>query len=311
MGLALAISMAAAKAADTFPTKPIRIIVPAAAGGSLDITTRLVASRMSEKLGQPVLVDNRPGADTLLGTRLVKEAPADGYSILAQANGFSILPFLKLDPGYDPVKDFTGLGMMVRSPLIMVTGQDRPDRSVKDFIERAKTRNLQYAASGVGGPIHIASALFLQAAGIDAEPIQYKGNGAALPDVVGGRVEMIFDGYISSAGYISNNRLRPLAVTSAERITPLPDVPTFQEQDVNYTYTLWLGLVVRAGTPKAVVQSLSDALRHATASKELTARFRSEGSDPSFVTSDEMTAMIHREVGQMEKVARDLKLQKE
>ena len=275
--LALGVYCGTSSAAEAFPTKPIRIIVPAAAGGALDSTTRLVAQKMSEKLGQQVLVDNRAGADTLLGTRAVKDAPADGYTILAQANGLSLLPFIRIDPGYDPLKDFTGLGFMTRAPMIMEVGAEQPDRTVADFIARAKANKLSYASAGTGGPPHVAAALFLQTVGLDVMHVPYRGNAAALPDVAGGRVEMIFDGYISSIPYLQSGKLRPLAVTSPTRIAPLPNVPTFIEQGINYTYTLWLGLLVRTGTPKDVVQRLSDALRFALGSKELSDRFRSEG----------------------------------
>ncbi|QDL39838.1 tripartite tricarboxylate transporter substrate binding protein [Rhodoferax sediminis] len=275
------------------------------------MTTRLVAQKMAEKLGQSVIVDNRPGGDTLLGTRMVKDAPADGYTLLAQANGFTLLPFTKREPGYDPVKDFSGLGFMTRSAMILDTGAGQPDRTLPDLIARAKKEPLTFASGGTGGPPHIACAMFLQAAGVNMLHVPYKGNGAALPDVVADRVNMICDGYISSAAFLQSGRLRALAVTSPERIAPLPNVPTFVEQGVNYTYSLWLGLLVKAGTPKDVVQKLSDALHYALTSKELSERFRSEGSDPSFVTPQAFDQYLAKEYSQMAKVASDLKLPRE
>jgi tripartite-type tricarboxylate transporter receptor subunit TctC len=314
-GVALiCVSIAAAStanAADTFPSHPVRIIVPAAPGGALDLTTRLVAAKMGEKLGQTVIVDNRPGGDSMTGTRQAKDAPADGYTILATANGFSLLPFLKLDPGYDPLKDFTGLGLMIRSPMVMDVGVNQPDRTVKDFIAHARSGNLTFASGGVGGPPHVAALMFFQAAGVDVTHVPYKGNGAAMPDVIAGRVNTIFDGYISSASFIKSGKLRPLAVTSATRMAVMPDVPTFLEQGVNYTYSLWLGLVVPAGTPKDAVQKLSEALQYATTSKELDDRFRSEGSDPSFLTPEAFNVYLTNEVVQMGKLASELKLPKE
>jgi tripartite-type tricarboxylate transporter receptor subunit TctC len=310
LSLALAAASSAA-AADAFPSHPVRIIVPASPGGALDLTTRLVAAKMSEKLGQTVIVDNRPGGDSILGTRLAKEAPADGYTILATANGFSLLPFLKLDPGYDPLKDFTGLGLMIRSPMVMDVGVNQPERTVKDFIAEAKGGRLTFASGGVGGPPHVAAVMFFQAAGLDVTHVPYKGNGAAMPDVISGRVNTIFDGYISSAAFIKGGKLRPLAVTSAQRMAVMPEVPTFVEQGVDYTYTLWLGLVMRAGTPQDAVQKLSEALKYATSSKELDERFRSEGSDPSFVTPNEFNDYLTKEVAQMGKLASELRLPKE
>jgi tripartite-type tricarboxylate transporter receptor subunit TctC len=302
---------ATSAAADAFPSKPIRIIVPSAPGGALDVTTRLVAQKMSETLGQSVIVDNRAGGDTLIGTRQAKDAAADGYTILAQANGFVTLPAVKRDPGYDPLKDFTPIGLMLRAPMVMYVGADQPDRTLSDFVARAKSHKLTYATGSVGGPTHVAAAMFLQAAGLNVTLIPYKGAGPAMTDVISGRVDMIFDGYMSSSGQLKSGRLRPLAVTSATRVGPLPGVPTFQEQGMDFNYSLWLGLVAKSGTPKEVIQRLSDALGYALNSKDLNARFQAEGSDPSFVTPEEFGRYLKNEMNQMAKVAGDLNLPKD
>ena len=216
--LYLVFGAASASVAVEFPTKPIRIIVPAATGGSLDVTARLIAQKMSEKLGQQVIVDNRPGADTLLGTRVAKDAPADGYTILSQANSFSLLPHMRFDPGYDPVKDFTGVGVMVTSPYIMELKSDQPDRTVQEFVARAKATRLSYASGGPATPQQVAVVKFLQLAGLNnITMVPYKGNGPALVDVAGGNVTMIFDGYISSRPYLDGGKLRPLAVRAGSR----------------------------------------------------------------------------------------------
>jgi len=300
-------------AADTFPSKPVRIVVPAAPGGALDLTTRLVAQKMQEKLGQPVVVENRPGGDTLIATRMVKGAQADGYTLLSSANGITLMPQLKANPGYDPVKDFTGIGFMTRSPLLIEVGSGQSDRTLADFMNRVKSSpdKLSYGHAGFGTPPHIAAAAFLHSAKLQMLSIPYKGNGAALPDIIGNRVEMIVDGYISSISYIKSGMLRPLAVTSESRMAALPDVPTLKESGVNYTYTLWLGLLAPSGTPPAVVQRLSDALRYATESKELSERFRAEGSDPSFVTPAAFNSYFKEEAKDMVQLAKDLNLPKD
>jgi tripartite-type tricarboxylate transporter receptor subunit TctC len=266
---------------------------------------------MGEKLGQSVIVDNRAGGDTIVGTKIVKEAPADGYTILAQANGFSLMPQLRVEPGYDPVKDFTGIGFMTRSPMILVAGMDQPYRNISELVSNAKKDKYSFASAGTGSPPHIACAMFNQAANIDVLHAPYKGNGAALPDVIAGRVNYICDGFISSNQFIKGGKLRALAVTSPARIGPLPDVPTFIEQGVNYSYVLWLGLLVKQGTPKDVVQKLSDALKFALSNKELADRFRSEGSDAEFVSPEVFNDYVGKEVTQMAKTAVDLKLPKE
>lgn len=308
------LSTHSARADTSFPNRFIRIIVPAAAGGSLDLTARLVAQKMSEKLGQAVVVENRPGAETLVGTRAVQLAPADGYTILAQSNGFTMLPFIKIDPGFDLFKDFLPLGNMISLPFVMLTGSEQPERTVADYVALARTKRATYASGGVGNPPQLASAMFFQSAGIDPDTVThvgYKGNGAALPDIAAGRVGMIFDGYISSKAFIDGNKMRPLAVTSTNRIAPLPDVPTFAELGFKYSYKLWLGLIIRAGTPKDVTQRRSDALKFALENKDLSERFRREGSDPSFTSSEEFTDYLKAEYVQNAKLAVDLKLEKQ
>ncbi|AHG64162.1 Bug family tripartite tricarboxylate transporter substrate binding protein [Advenella mimigardefordensis] len=302
-----------ATAADPFPSKPVRIVVPAAAGGALDLTTRLVAQKMQENLGQPVVVENKPGGDTLIATRLVKSAKPDGYTLLSSANGITLMPQLKADPGYDPIKDFTGIGFMTRSPLLIEVGSGQPDQTLTAFMDRVRSNpdKLSYGHAGFGTPPHIAAAAFLHAAKLHMLSIPYKGNGAALPDVIGNRVEMIVDGFISSHSYIKSGMLRPLAITSESRLPSLPDVPTLKESGVDYTYTLWLGLLAPSGTPPEVVRRLSDALRFATADKELNERFRSEGSDPSFVTPAAFNDYYKEEVQDMVQLARDLNLPKD
>jgi tripartite-type tricarboxylate transporter receptor subunit TctC len=300
-------------AADPYPARPIRIVVPAAPGGGLDIATRLIAQKMAERLKQTVVVDNRAGADTLLGTRLVKDAIPDGYTILAQANGFTALPALRLEPGYDPIKDFTAIGVMVRSPQVMLAAPSQPDRTVADFVARAKANpgELNYASAGVGGPPHLGAALFFHSAGLQVTHVPYKGNGAALPDVAAGRVETIFGAYTGGAPYIQGGRLRALGVTGNKRLAVLPDVPTFKEQGIDFSYYFWLGLLAPAGTPKAVVAQLADALRYATASKELEERIRAEGSEVVSSSPDQFQEYLVKETAQMTKLMQDLKIVKE
>jgi tripartite-type tricarboxylate transporter receptor subunit TctC len=310
----LALAMAGlgnAMAADPYPNKPIRIIVPVPPGGAMDITTRLVAIKMSDKLGQQIIVDNRPGGDTVLGTRLVKEAPADGYTILSQSNGFSSQPQLKKDPGYDPLKDFIPLGVMNRAPMVVEVSGEGADRSLKDFITRAKAGSLTFASPGIGSAPHLAAEMLMMSAGLKVQHVPYKGASAAYPDVISGRVPILVDGYAGSAPFIKTGKMRAVAVTGAARMGPLPDVPTLAEQGIDVQYLAWLGLIVRAGTPKEIVQQLSDALKFALSSKEIIDRFRADGADPTFMTSAKFTDYIAKEVTQVTKLAGELKLPKE
>lgn len=312
-GLLLAVSLAAS-AAEVFPARPVRIVVASAPGGLVDIATRLVAQKMAEKLGQPVVVENRAGADTLIGVRYVRGAPADGYTVLATSNSITSQPALKLDPGYDLGKDFLGIGLVVRSPWVMVEGTSQPDRSVGDFIARAKARpaDMSFASGGVGTTPYMAAAMFLQRAGVKILHVPYKGNGAAMTDVISGRVTMIFDGAGSSAGKIRAGQLRALGISSLQRLPAFPDIPTIAEQGLpNFSSFVDIGLLVPAGTPRDAVDKLSAALQAAIASKEVRERFEADGAEVVPIKADEYTEALRRETVQMGKLAAELGLQKQ
>lgn len=298
-------------AADQYPSKPIRIIVPVPPGGAIDVTTRLYAQKMSEKLGQPIIVDDRPGGDTLLGTRLVKNSPPDGYTILAQSDAFYITPLLKLDPGYDPLVDFIPISPMLRGPLVVEVGSQEPDKTLKDFIARARATPLSYASPGIGSPPHIATELILKKVGLKMTHLPYKGAAAAYPDVAGGRVPIMLDGYLGSAPHIKAGEFRALALTSPKRITPEPDIPTLIEQGVDLSYTYWLGLLVPAGTPKDVVDRLAEAMQYASESKDLKERMISEGSDPTQMKPQEFKDYIAKQIVEVTQLVTDLNLPKQ
>lgn len=317
-GLAVAILALAgatqALAADPFPTRPIRFVVNASPGGSLDITTRLIAQKMSETLGQSIIVDNRAGADGLVGIRAVLGAKPDGYTILATAGTIAIQPAMKQDPGYDLLKDFTGVGPMLRSPFLVLVGADQPDKTLKDFSARAKANpdKLAYASAGLGTTTHIAAAMFAQQAGLTLQHVPYKGSGGAFADVAGGRIPMIFTAYSSGHPYLASGKMRALGVTAAARMPNLPDVPTVAEQGLpGYQYNVWLGLLAPAGTPPEVVQKLSEALRAAQTSKDLGERFKSEGSDATPSSPAEFNAFLKRDLAEMQKLVNSLGWAKE
>ena len=308
---ALACGLAAgASLADTYPSRPIRIVVCTAPGGATDVTTRLVAQKMGEKLGQSVIVDNRPGADTLVGILHVKDQPADGYTLLAQSLNFSTLPYIKTNPRYSP-RDFTGIGTMSRIPFILLAGGNEPYQSVADLVAHAKKQPLSYGHGGAAGAPHIAAELFARAYGINVQPIAYKGNGAVMPDLMAGRLAYFFDAFVSSGGHIASGKMKALAVSAPSRLAPLPNVPTFRELGVNFTYSVWLGLLAKTGTPPEVVAKLSEALQYALQSKEVGDRIRADGSDTSFMTPKEFTDYLAREYAEMAQVAVDLKFPKD
>lgn len=304
------LTVAPSVAAEPYPTKPIRFIVGTAPGGATDITTRLVAQKMSEKLGQPIIVENRPGGDTIISIRYVKDQPADGYTILAQSLGFSTLPYIKAEPGYS-LKDFYGIGTMTRAPFLMVVGADGPVRTLSDYVRLAKSGNLSYGHGGMASAPQIAAENFLRANNLKVQDIPYKGNGAVMPDVVSGRLSMFFDLYISSSSLIKGGKMRALAVASPERLAAAPEIPTFKEQGYDYNYGVWLGLIAKAGTPPEVVSRLSEALQYALTSKELSDRFRAEGAQPTFMPPKDFNDYLAREYADMAKVAAELKFTRE
>lgn len=302
-----------ALAQDRYPSRPIRIIVNSAPGALLDITTRAVAQQMSENLGQPIVVDNRPGADGQIGIRAVKVAAHDGYTLLASSNTVAQLPAVKNEPGYE-LKDFVGIGIMNEAPLLMVTALSLPYRSLADLTAAAKAKPsmLSFASGGLGTTTHMAAAILMHQAGLSIVHVPYKGIATAMSDVIAGRVEFAFDGGNSSGPHIKDGRLRALGVTSAKRSPAFPDVPTLAEQGLpGYSYSVYLGLLAPAGTPNEIVQRLGQALRAALASVPVRERFRRDGAEPGTMTPEAFTQFLQQDLQRTMKVAADLSLAKE
>ena len=305
---------APALAVDAFPSRPVRIVVATAPGGWGDATMRLVAIKMSEKLGQPIVIDNRPGADSLVGIRHVKSSPPDGYTLLSTGATIMLQPVVKKDPGYDLLKDFTGVGSTARSPALMVVPTSSPEKSLSDFVKLAKADpgRMTYGSAGVGSATHIPAEMFMQKADVKMLHVPYKGNGAGMADLMSGRISMMFDAYGSSVGNLKGGRLKALGVTSDTRLRALPDVPTFAEQGFpGLSYYYWLGLFAPAGTPPEVVQRLSAALNAALADPALSNRLRSEGTEPMVMSTAEFNAYLAAESARIGKFATDLGWTKE
>lgn len=277
-----------ALAADPFPNKPIRIVVPFPPGGSTDV---------------------KAGADGQIGSQFVMSEPADGHTILATADAFVLPPALKLKPAYDPVKDFIAIGPMVQAPYVVVAGMEQPFRQAKELVERAKSGKLEFASSA--SSVRLATESFLKSAGVQMLHVPYRGAAAALPDVVAGRVAVMLDAFPSSASFIQGGKVRALGVTSATRMSVLPDVPTLQEQGIPFTSQYWLGMFVRSGTPSAVVARISDALRHALSDPEYVERIRSQGGDPAYVTPQAFGQLVEKQTQDALKTAAELNIPKE
>jgi len=311
---ALALAAAAPLAgAQTYPTKPIRFIVNTAPGGSTDLVTRIVAQHMSDQLGQTIVVDNRAGADGLIGIRAARSAAADGYTILAATGTLLVQPLLKSDAGYHPLKDFNGIGLIARSPLLLMVGGDQPDRSFSDFVARAKANpgKLTYASAGIGTLTHLPLALIVQQANLQLQHIPYKGTGPAFADVGAGRVTAVMTAYTSGLPHLQSGKMRPIGVSSTARLAALPNLPTLSEQGLaGYSFYTWYALLAPAGTPNAAIQKLAEALRTTQGNKDLAERFRIDGSEITPMTPGEFGGYLKQEAAKLDKLVTDLGLTK-
>ena len=305
----VALHAIAAQAQTPYPGKPVRIVVPLAPGGNLDIVARAVAQPLGEAFGQQVIVENRPGASSLVGTQLVARAPADGYTLLAIANTFAVAPSLIPNPGYDPLKDFTGVTLTCLVPQVLVVNPALPARNVKELIALAKSKpgTLTYATSGVGATGHMAAELLSRQAGIKMLHVPYKGNSQAIVDVIGGQVALMFDQVSTSLPQIQSGKLRALAVTSSKRSPLFPEVPTIAESGLpGFEDITFNGLMAPAGTPREVLLRINAEVAKAARNPELHKRFFERGIELTASASpEEFTAYIKAEFDKKAKLARE------
>jgi len=305
----LALASATLAQGQDFPTRAVRLIVPLTAGGNVDIVARTVAEHISRTLGQPVVVENRPGASSLVGTQLVAKAAADGYTLLAMANTFATVPLIVASPGYDPLKDFAGITLTCLVPQVLVVNPGLAAHSVKELIALAKSEpgKISYGSSGNGGTGHLAAELFSHQAGIRLLHVPYKGNSQALVDVIGGQIAMMFDQVSTSAPQIRAGKVRPLAVTSLKRSPLLPEVPTVDESGLaGFEDITFNGLVAPAGTPHDILVRLNRAVEAAVSEPELYKRFIERGIElKASASPEEFTAYIRAEVEKKKRLAQD------
>ena len=292
-----------------YPARPLRIIVPLAPGGNVDLVVRSLAQQLTENLGQQVIVENRPGASSLVGTQLAAKAAPDGYTLLAMANTFAMVPSIVANPGYDPLKDFTGVTLTCLVPQVLVVNPALPVRSVKQLIALAKSRpgEISYATSGPGGTGHMATELFSRQVGVKMLHVPYKGNAQAIIDVIGGQVMLMFDQVSTSEPHIKAGKLRPLAVTSRTRSPLFPDLPTIDEAGVpGFEDITFNGLVAPAGTPREILVRLNEEVAKIVRMPALRNRFLERGVElKASASPEEFTAHIKAEFEKKGKLARD------
>ena len=308
IGLNLAATPASAQAED-WPARPIRLIVPFPPGGGTDVIARESAQRVGKNTGWTFVLDNRPGAGGNLGVDAVAKAKPDGYSIvLGQTSNLAINPTLYPKLPYDPQKDLVPVVLVADSPLLLVTGADSPYKTLADVVTTAKARpgGLNFASPGNGTVSHLANELFQKAAGIKTQHVPYKGAAQALNDVVGGTVDLYLSSVPTLIGQIRQGRLRPLAVTSAKRLTELPDVPTISESGYpGFDATTWFGLMAPAGTPQPVIDGLNAEFNKALGSADLKERLANEGAQAAGGSAEQFKALIDAEIPRWGKVVQD------
>jgi tripartite-type tricarboxylate transporter receptor subunit TctC len=307
IALAALATSAHAQNAANYPERPIRVIVPFAPGGGLDISTRLIGQKLTEKWGQNIVVDSRPGAATIVGTQIASKAPADGYTLLMITTTFAINPGLRANLPYDPLKDFTPVTQLNSQPNVIVVAPSFAAKSIKELIAMAKAKpgELTFASPGAGSAPHLSAEMFQRAVGVNMIHVPYKGIPPAVTDILGGRVAMLFTTTISAAPHIKAGKLRAVALTSAKRQASMPDVPTIAETIPGYRAEAFQGMVAPAGVPQAIVNKLSAEVARIVKLPEVSQRFQLDGAEAVGSTPKEFAAFLRTEMQKWSKVIRD------
>lgn len=305
--LLVAAALPLGSAAQPYPSKPIRLLVPFTPGGSQDVIGRLLAQKVSESTGQPVVVENKAGAGGLIATQEEARASADGYTLLLSTGAqMAIEPALNAKAGYDPMKDFVHVVHLGDAPLVLLAVPSLPASSVKDLVamSKAKPGSINTASTGNGTYTHLTLELFKAASGADLTHVPYKGAAPAFADLMGGQVQTMFTTTASAQPYTSTQKLRALAVTSPKRSPTMPDVPTFAEAGVPIDVSVWIGIAAPAGTPPAVVERLNAEFNKALAAPDVRARLATLGVDPVGGTSAAMTQYVRGDVDRWAKTVK-------
>jgi tripartite-type tricarboxylate transporter receptor subunit TctC len=303
----LASLAAAAAQAQTWPSKPVRYIVPFPPAGATDITARIIADKISVPLGQSVVVENRPGAAGNVGSEFVAKSAPDGYTMLQVTVAQSISATLYAKLNYDLEKDLAPAAMVALVPNVMIVNPSLPAKSVAEFIALAKAKpgKINFASSGSGTSIHMSAEMFKMLTGVDIVHVPYKGSGPALADLLGGQVDVMFDNLTSSIGHIRGGKLRALAVTTVTRYPELPDVPTMQEAGVaGYEATAWFGIMVPKGTPREIAMRINGEVNKALAQVDVKEKLAQQGALARSWTPEEFGSFIHNEIVKWAKVVK-------
>jgi tripartite-type tricarboxylate transporter receptor subunit TctC len=311
----IGLALAAQAQAQTFPVRPVRLVVPFAAGGVSDIIGRTLATRLQDGLGQPVIVDNRGGAGGSIGSDIVAKAQPDGYTILLGSNGtHAIVPYLYKKLPYDPLNDFTPIGMVAVTPTVLAVNPDLPVKSLKDLLALAKTKPgaLSFGSSGIGSTSHLAGEMLGAMGNVSLTHVPYKSASAAYPDVFGGRVPLIFDSVLSMTAHIKAGRVRPIAATTPKRVATLPDLPTMAEAGLpGYSITLWIAVFGPAGMPAALTTRLNGEINKVLAMSEVREQMAAQGSEVTPGTPDMLLSAVKTDLKRMGEIVKAAKIEAE
>ena len=297
-----------------YPSRLVRMTVGFTAGGAVDVSGRLIAQRLSEALGQSVIIENRPGVDGILAAEFVAKSPPDGYTLAYVSSGHTINPPFRTNMPYHPVKDFAPVSMVAIGAQTLVVNPSLPARSVKELVALARARpgQINFASSGAFGPTHLAGELLKSLAGINIVHVPYKGGGQVVNDVIAGQCEMTFIGAPVSLPHVRSGRLRLLAVTTAKRMSMLPDVPTVAESGYpDFNVVASYSVLAPAGTPAAIVSRLSIELAKIANQPEMRERLAALGIEPVGSTPEQLTATMQSELAKWTKLAQSLGLKQE
>jgi tripartite-type tricarboxylate transporter receptor subunit TctC len=299
------VALTTVAAAQDYPAKPVRIIVPFPPGAINDTVGRLIASQLSTRLGKQFVVDNRAGAGGVVGTELAANAPKDGYTLLVVSLVNTVNPWLyKLS--YDPIKAFTPITIVASSPNVIVVNPAVPAKTLKEFIALAKQKKLQYASGGVGSFMHLGGELFKMAAGVDLLHVPFKGGGPAMIDVIGGHTKLLFATVPTATPQVRSGKVRALAVGASRRAAVLPDVPTFAEAGLpGYEVANWVGLVAPAGTPQPIVDKLHKEISAILDSPDIQKQLASAGAEIERMSPAEFGAFMVKELEKWGRVVKE------
>jgi tripartite-type tricarboxylate transporter receptor subunit TctC len=310
----LAFAAPAFAQAQPYPARPVRIVVPYATGGPADVYARFIAQRLSDSLGQPFVIDNRPGAGAVIGTDLVAKAPADGYTLLLMSNTHTVNETLVANKPYNLMRDFVGVAPINYSDLVLVAHPSVQASNVQQLLQLAKAQpgKLNYASSGTGTPYHMAGELFKSMSGTNLVHVPYKGSSGARTDVIGGQVQLMFDAVTTMAEQVRGGKVKAIATTGLKRSSVLPDVPTVDESGVKgYEGTIWLGVLAPKGTPARVVTRLNEAISRIASAPDVQAEWARQGATALVMNPQAFDKYLQDDIAKWAKVIQSANIKAE